>query len=505
MRRALLSVSDKTGLVEFARGVAQAGFELLASGGTAGALRAAGIAHLSIEEVTGQAELLSGRVKTLHTHVHAAILADRNEPSHMDELVRSAIEPIDLVVCNLYPFDSAPDTELIDIGGVALLRAAAKNHLHVAAVCDPADYGSLLEEIRGSGWLSEGTRRALAAKVFRTTSCYDRAIAKWLEPEEGETELPERVVLDLSRSFPLRYGENPHQRGALYVDNSAGEGWWGSVVKHQGETLSYLNVVDAEAAWQLAWELSGGNLPAAVVVKHGSPCGAAVSDSAASAYEKALATDPVSAFGGIVAVSAVIDDEAAAAIAAGPQMDVVVAPSYDGSAIEVLRRRRSRTRILEGSRPRRPQREIRAVDGGMLLQGADLDVYGRQGWTLQTGDEPTELQRRDLELAWVVCARALSNAVVIASEGSVLGIGAGQPNRKDAAEMAVARAGEGTRWAVAASDGFFPMRDGLDTLARAGVAAVVHPGGSVRDGEVVAAAAEHGITLLSTGRRHFRH
>lgn len=504
MRRALISVWDKSGLEGFAAGLADLGWELVASGATSASLESSGIPHRKVEEVTGWPEMLGGRVKTLHPAIHAGILADRSKAGHLSDLERHSLAPLDLVVCNLYPFSSQPGIEMIDVGGPTMVRAAAKNHAHVGVVVSPQDYGRVLEELRSDGWLAEGTRRDLARKAFAHTAAYDAAIVAWMDSDGEGGILPPTLHLALERTGELRYAENPHQRGARYTI-SGERGWWDGVRVHGGLPLSYLNHFDAEAAYQLAFELAerSGKV-AAVVVKHANPAGVALGEDPAAALSEAVAADPVSAFGGIAALSTEMDLSAAEALAAGPQMDVVVAPSYGKGAVEVLARRRRNTRILEGPPPRRPSRELRSIDGGFLVQEADR-ISPRSAWKVVGAIQPAEDAWADMDLAWVVCARTGSNAIVLASGGRVVGVGAGQQNRVDSARIAIEKAGDAARGAVAASDAFFPFPDGLEALAAAGVSVVVQPGGSVRDSAVTEAADAAGVAMVHTGERHFRH
>ncbi|HZD64789.1 MAG TPA: bifunctional phosphoribosylaminoimidazolecarboxamide formyltransferase/IMP cyclohydrolase [Acidimicrobiales bacterium] len=519
--RALLSVSDKTGLVALARGLAELGWELVASGGTASALAQADLTTVSVEEVTGSPALLGGRVKTLHPRIHGGILADRGDAAHRADLVAHGIEGIDLVVCNLYPFRERPGIETIDIGGPTMVRAAAKNHAWVGVVVDPADYPPVLEELGRDGGLSPATRLRLARAAFAHTAAYDAAIVAWLDSggAGGDPELlPPTLHLALERAQDLRYGENPHQRGARYREIGA-QGWWDGVVQHAGMGLSYLNLVDAEAAWRLVHDLAatatggagdagagpGGSPAAVTVIKHANPCGAALATSTVDAYAAAVAGDPVSAFGGIVALSAQVTAQVAEAMVAGPQADVVVAPGYEPAAVETLVARRRNTRLLEAAPPGPSGLGLRRVDAGFLVQEPDPVDSSGDDWQVATKAVPTAPQWRDLRLAWVLGAATSSNAVVVVSDGQLVGVGAGQANRVEAAQIAVGKAGARAVGAAAASDAFFPFRDGLDRLAEAGVTAVAQPGGSVRDGEVVAAADEAGMAMVLTGRRHFRH
>ncbi len=499
--RALLSVYDKEGLVELARGLADLGWELVASGNTAKALDDAGIAHVQVADVTGFPEMLGGRVKTLHPRIHGGILADRSEPSHLADLAAQGIAPIDLVVSNLYPFTTSPSIETIDIGGPAMVRAAAKNHAHVAVVTSPDDYATVLEELRRDGSLADGTRRRLARAAFAHTAAYDAAIVSWLD---GDDPLPPTLHVTLERAEICRYGENPHQRGARY---RGGPGWWDGVVQHGGTALSYLNIFDADAAWRLVHELSGdaGGRPAVAIVKHANPCGAAVADDLATAFARALDGDPVSAFGGIVALGGEVTDEVAERVAAGPQADVIVASGFTPGALERLAARRKATRLLSAPSPEEPGRQLRSLGAAALVQGPDGFGSPPDSWKVATARAPTAGEWRDLVLAWRLAARTTSNAVVVVAGEQAVGVGAGQQSRVIAAELAVAKAGARATGAAGASDGFFPFPDGLEVLARAGVAAVAQPGGSVRDGDVVAAADQAGIAMVLTGERHFRH
>jgi phosphoribosylaminoimidazolecarboxamide formyltransferase/IMP cyclohydrolase len=503
--RALLSVYDKTGLTELASGLVDLGWELVASGGTATALTEAGVATTPVDAVTGAPEMLDGRVKTLHPDIHGAILADRSNPVHRSELGERDITPIDLVVCNLYPFRSRPGIEMIDIGGPTMVRAAAKNHAHVGVVVDPADYGPVLDELRADGALSDATRGRLARAAFAHTAAYDAAIVGWLDDGGAGgpvVTLPPTLHLALERVQDLRYGENPHQEGARYRDIGA-RGWWDGAVQHGGKVLSYLNLFDAEAAWQLVHQL--GDSPAAAIIKHANPCGAAVAGDIASAYQRAFECDPMSAFGGIVALNRPVDDDLAAQIVANPVADVLVAPAYSPGALERFAAKRKNMRVLEAPPPGPHVRELRRLDGGYLVQEADHFPAGRDAWRVVTKVAPTEAQWGDLELAWRICAFTSSNAIVLVAGRQAVGVGAGQQNRVEPGQIAARKAAGRASGGAAASDAFFPFRDGLDAVAAAGVAAVIQPGGSLRDDEIVAAADEQGLAMVLTGERHFRH
>jgi phosphoribosylaminoimidazolecarboxamide formyltransferase/IMP cyclohydrolase len=515
--RALLSVYDKTGLEEFATGLSTLGVELIASGGTAQALLAAGVDHTEVALVTGVPEMMGGRVKTLHPAIHAGILADRSVQSHLDDLVAQDITAIDLVVCNLYPFETQPCVAMIDVGGPTMIRAAAKNCAYVTVVVSPADYREVLEELRRAGEVSEHTRKRLARAAFAYTASYDAAIVAWLDEDPagadgGAEVLPETLHVVLERSKALRYGENPHQNAALYRTRENPAGWWEGAVQHGGKDLSYLNLVDAEAAWQLVHELVGpeglsfaDGLSAAAIVKHTNPCGVAVGEDLASAYGRALDADPVSAFGGIVALSGRVDEALADQIVEGPLADVLIAPAFDDSAIAYFAARRKNMRVIAAPLPSYAGLSLRQIDGGFLVQERDRFHSGPGTWRVVTKLAPSAQQWCDLELAWRVCGLTSSNAIVLAYGGQAVGIGCGQQNRVDAARIAGRKAAGRAQGGSGASDAYFPFRDGLDAMIDAGVTAVVQPGGSLHDPEVIAAADERGISMVLTGERHFRH
>jgi phosphoribosylaminoimidazolecarboxamide formyltransferase/IMP cyclohydrolase len=521
--RALLSVYDKTGLVDLAQGLRDLGWELVASGNTSAALTEAGLEHLGVAEVTGSPEMLGGRVKTLHPRIHGGILADRSRAEHVADLEAQGIDPVDLVVCNLYPFGSDPSVELIDVGGPTMVRAAAKNFAHVGVVTSPGDYDEILAELRRDGALSAATRRRLSRAAFAHTAAYDSAIVAWFDTGDdaapvpvpdrtpAEAVLPPTLHLTLERAEILRYGENPHQAGARYRV-VPGESWWDRSVQHGGSALSYLNLFDADAAWRLVHELaadaSGRDAAlgtAVAIIKHANPCGTAVAADLADAYRLALECDPTSAFGGIVALSGTVTAEVAEAVAAGPQADVVVAPSYEPAALERLAARRKATRLLSAPAPEPITRQLRGLGSSVLVQEADTFLSDPSGWKVVTTAQPSDAQWLDLVLAWRVCGRTTSNAIAVVGRGQAVGVGAGQQSRVVAAEIAVAKAGDRAAGAAGASDAFFPFPDGLEVLARAGVTAVVQPGGSVRDDEVTAAADAAGLAMVHTGERHFRH
>ncbi len=503
--RALISVSDKSALVVFASELEKLGVEIIASGGTAEMLVGAGIAHRRVDDVTGQKEMLNGRVKTLHPAIHAGILADRDNPQHLAELEREEVEPIDLVVCNLYPFADDPSIELIDIGGPTMVRAAAKNHAHVGVVVDPNDYATVIDELRREGRLSDETRKRLATAAFSHVASYDAAIANWfLADDKGE--LPPSFHVALEKQEPLRYGENPHQRGARYTSVGLAS-WWDGVMQHSGRELSFLNLVDAEAAWTICHDVLGigGATVAAVIVKHANPCGVAIGTDATDVYERAFAADEVSAFGGIVAISAVVDDALAEAIVHNALADVLIAPGYFPGAIARFAEKRKNMRVFEAPLPSRSSISFREFAEGFLVQDRDVVSPRSEAWRVVTSRQPTDAEWVDAELAWRVCAAASSNAIVVARGGVVVGVGCGQQNRRDAARLAQEKAAGRAAGGAGASDAFFPFRDGLDAVCDAGVGVVVEPGGSLRDDEVIAAADERNVALVMTGERHFRH
>jgi phosphoribosylaminoimidazolecarboxamide formyltransferase/IMP cyclohydrolase len=505
-RRALVSVYDKRGLEELARGLARLGVEVLSTGGTLKFLQEKDIPVTAVADVTGFPEILDGRVKTLHPRIHGGILADRSVPGHLDQLREHGIEPIDLVLVNLYPFRetlasgaSCEQTiEMIDIGGPAMVRAAAKNFRGVTVVVDPEDYPEVLAALEGgAGVVPEELRRRLAAKAFHHTQSYDSAVADWLEAGL----FPVRLNLELERTLELRYGENPHQGGAVYATTGKG-GVLGGFRQLQGKELSWNNLLDADAARKMAALFDE---PAVVIVKHNNPCGVGRGTDLVEAYRRALATDPVSAFGSIVALNRPADGALAEALA-DLFVEVLLAPGFDSAARERFAAKKN-LRLLECPlySPTEGDVELRPLDGGFLAQPPDAMPDDPSGWTCPTRRQPTADERRALELAWKVCRYVKSNAIVVANGDQTVGIGAGQMSRVDSCRLAVEKAVLPIQGTAAASDAFFPFRDGLDVLAQAGVRAVVQPGGSKRDDEVIAAADGHGIAMLLTGVRHFRH
>ncbi|MDK3256214.1 bifunctional phosphoribosylaminoimidazolecarboxamide formyltransferase/IMP cyclohydrolase [Blastococcus capsensis] len=510
IRRALLGVYDKTGIEDLARGLAAAGVELVSTGATARRIAGAGVPVTPVEQVTGFPECLDGRVKTLHPAVHAGILADRRKDAHVTQLADLGIVAFDLVVVNLYPFTetvasgASPDecVEQIDIGGPAMVRAAAKNHPSVAVVVDPARYGDVLAAV-GAGGFSLAERQQLAAAAFRHTASYDIAVASWmgnvLAPDD-DSGFPGWVGANWARTDVLRYGENPHQRAALYRSDRPG---LAHAEQLHGKQMSYNNYVDTDAAWRAAHD---HDEPCVAIIKHANPCGIAVGADIAAAHRKAHACDPVSAFGGVIAANREVDLTMAEQVAE-VFTEVVVAPSFTDDAVAVLTGKKN-VRLLR--LPHLPESgiELRPISGGLLLQGRDrIDAAGDDPttWTLATGEPLDAAGLDDLVFAWRAVRAVKSNAILLAHDRATVGVGMGQVNRVDSARLAVARAGERATGSVAASDAFFPFADGLQVLLDAGVRAVVQPGGSVRDDEVVAAAAAAGVALYLTGTRHFAH
>jgi phosphoribosylaminoimidazolecarboxamide formyltransferase / IMP cyclohydrolase len=502
-RRALVSVSDKRGVAAFARRLNRMGFEIISTGGTARTLEENRVPVIPVSEVTGEPEILGGRVKTLHPMIHGGILANLEDPDHVTELVEHGIGPIDLVCINLYPFEETvaggasekEAVEQIDIGGPAMLRAAAKNFKSVIVVPSPEFYNEVLAELDLGEVLVE-TRRRLALAAFRRTASYDAAIAGWFEQEE---QFPDLLTMRYEKVSPLRYGENPHQRAAYYARVGQNHLLSG-VEKLQGKDLSFNNLNDLDAARSLLAEM--GERAATVIVKHATPCGAAVGETVREAYEKALASDPVSAFGGIVALNGPVDGELAGKITK-VFTEVLVAPDFSPEAREAFAAKPN-TILLQAGPLESPRLSTRDVSGGLLLQDTDVTEDDSE-YRVVADKEPGPEQMADLLFAWRVAKRVRSNAIVLARDGATVGIGGGQTSRVDASELAVRKAGERTRGAVAASDAFFPFADGVEALAEAGITAVIQPGGSKRDEEVIEAANERGVAMLFTGRRHFLH
>ena len=527
IRRALLSVSDKTGLVELARALAEKNVHLLASGGTYKTLVDAGLAVTEVSAHTGQPEILGGRVKTLHPKLHGGILARRDVPGDLEALKDQGIDLIDLVVVNLYPFEQTvakpgvhfeEAVENIDIGGPSLIRGAAKNHAHVAVLTSPDQYAGFLESFRETGGTMLAMRKMLALDVFRLTARYDAAISAYLENQlapEAET-FPERLNLGFRRRSTLRYGENPHQQAAMYVEDSPRGAVLANAAILHGKELSYNNLLDLDSALRV---LKSFREVAVVVLKHNNPCGAALGATAAEAFEWAYAGDSVSAFGGIVGLNRRVDRAAAVRmIVPGRFLECIIAPGFDDDALSLLKTKptwKNSVRLLATNEPIGPDGyaagersgfDLRRIEGGLLAQGWDpIEQDDPTSWEVATKRAPTEAERVSLDFAWKVCAAVKSNAIVLVRGTQVVGVGAGQMSRLDSVKIAVEKAGDRAKGAVLASDAFFPFRDGPDAAAKAGVAAIIQPGGSKRDAETFTACDEHGLAMVLTGRRHFRH
>ena len=524
-RRALLSVSDKTGLIDFAKGLVAAGFDILSTGGTAKSLREGGIKVTDVSEVTGFPEIMDGRVKTLHPKIHGGLLARRDNDDHLAAMDEQRIGGIDLLAVNLYPFeaqraktdDFATLVEYIDIGGPAMLRAAAKNHEFVTVVCDPADYDSVLAELRRDGDVGGETRRRLAGKTFARTAAYDRAIAEWMAEEMAgdsmnDDEFGETMTLSGHRRQKLRYGENPHQKAALYAGGPARPGV-ASAEQIQGKPLSYNNLNDTDAAFELAAEFTE---PTIAIIKHANPCGVASAGDLPAAWDAALAADPVSAFGGIVAANMSLNAETARRITS-IFTEVVIAPAADDDARAILAEKPNLRLLLTGTMPdpATDAVKIKTVSGGFLAQSRDNGAITESDLTIVTAAKPDAQQVADMMFAWRVCKHVKSNAIVFARESCTVGVGAGQMSRVDSARIAAQKARDiaahhgwdapRTIGAVAASDAFFPFADGLAALIEAGATAVIQPGGSKADDKVIAAADAAGIVMAMTGMRHFNH
>ncbi|MDP7069987.1 MAG: bifunctional phosphoribosylaminoimidazolecarboxamide formyltransferase/IMP cyclohydrolase [Phycisphaerales bacterium] len=523
IRRALVSVSNKADIAAFARALANMGVEIISTGGTAAALRESGIATTEVSEVTGFPEMMDGRIKTLHPSIHGGLLGRRDVSGHMEAMAAHGISPIDLVCINLYPFErtvanpavpSDEAIEQIDIGGPAMLRSASKNHEFVATVTSPDQYDAVIAEMKAhEGATSLALRRRLAASAFARTAGYDAAISNWLAKATDEP-LPPRLHLSATRVSELRYGENPHQKAALYALPGTGESGIANARTIDGKPLSYNNLNDASAAYRCCRDLARarGGAAAAVIIKHASPCGAATSESATSAFDAAWAGDPLAAFGGVVGVSRQVDVELSGAICEGSRfVEVIVAPSFSEAAIQHLRERWKNVRLVEAadmSTPQSPAIEIRTIPGGLLAQTPDLGLAPHDSWTHAAGPAPDDDMLRDATIAWIAAKHAASNAVTIAGNERLIGLGGGQVDRLTAARIAVSKAEASMSSAdapVAGSDAFFPFPDGPEVLIDAGVRCIVQPGGSKRDDETLACCNDRGVTCLLTGVRHFRH
>jgi len=518
IKRALVSVSDKTGVVDFARELSSYGVEILSTGGTAKLLREEGLNVKDVSDYTGFPEMLDGRVKTLHPKVHGGLLGLRDNEEHVAKMAEHGIEPIDMVVVNLYPFEATvaksdctlvDAIENIDIGGPTMLRSAAKNNRFVTVVVNHTDYATVLDEMRqNEGAVSEQTNFKLAVKVYQHTAAYDGAISNWLgnRIEEEVTTFPSALTLQFQQSQVMRYGENPHQNAAFYVEKNVAEASIATAKQLQGKELSYNNIGDTDAALECVKQFSDG--PACVIVKHANPCGVAVGKTALEAYERAFSTDPESAFGGIIALNCALDGETAKAIVDRQFVEVIIAPTVSAEAIEIVKAKKN-VRLLEcGQWPETPadRFEYKRVNGGLLVQDADHALY--DDLKVVTKRQPTEQEMKDLLFTWRVAKFVKSNAIVYGKDAMTIGVGAGQMSRVNSARIAAIKAdhaGLDVKGSAMASDAFFPFRDGLDNAAAVGVTAVIQPGGSIRDEEVIAAADEHGIAMVFTGMRHFRH
>lgn len=510
MKRALISVSDKTGVVEFAKGLIALGFEIVSTGGTAKALQGADIPVMGISEVTGFPEILEGRVKTLHPNVHGGILA-KDTDEHMAVLAEHEIAPIDLVVVNLYPFQAtvakpgvtlADAIENIDIGGPTMVRSAAKNHDRVAIVVNPKRYEAVLAELQGDGRLSLQTKRQLALEAFQHTAQYDAAISRYLTKAFDAELFADEIAFGGQKLQNLRYGENPHQQAAFYRSGVPASGTVANGQQLHGKELSYNNIVDVDAAWQIVNEFT--NRPAAVIIKHTNPCGAAIGQSLTEAYQRAYAADSVSAFGGIVALNRPVD-KATAEEMVKTFLEAIVAPAFDEDSLEILKTKKNLRLLALGEKVPTDDVWIEKVSGGFLVQQLDEHQMKAEELKLVTEKAPTDAQMQELLFAWNIVKHVKSNAIVVTKDGQTVGVGAGQMNRVGSANIAFAQGGESCRGAVLASDAFFPFRDSIEAAHEAGITAIIQPGGSVRDEEVIAACNELGIAMVFTGIRHFKH
>lgn len=519
IKRALVSVSDKTGLADFCRALAEAGVEIFSTGGTRRHLEEAGLAVRDVADYTGFPEMMDGRVKTLHPKVHGGLLCRHDHPQDMAAAAEHGIVTFELVVVNLYPFEqtiaregvTVPEAiEQIDIGGPSMVRSAAKNHAFVTIVTDPFQYDLVLQEVRADGCTSELTRRRLAGEAFARTSEYDTVIAGYFSRlrQEGVESMPTRIILPLSRRATLRYGENPHQSAALYAMPGAGPHSLLNAEQLHGKELSYNNLLDLDAALKIARSLPQ---PGVAVLKHNNPCGAATGATLAEAVEKAWQGDPVSAFGSVLGVNVAVDGPMAEFLAEpGRFVEAIVAPDFAAEAVEVLTTKpkwKANVRLLRTGQvvPGKGAIDFRAIDGGMLCQTADDQPDDQSAWQAVTESQPSDSLAADLAFAWAACRYVKSNAIVLARDGALIGVGAGQMSRVDSVEMAIRKAGERAQGAVLASDAFFPFDDSIHRAAEAGIAAVIQPGGSRRDDEVIAACNQHGLPMIFTATRHFRH
>lgn len=509
-KRALISVSDKNGIIEFAKSLSELGFELISTGGTKKAIEESGIPVIGVDDVTGFPEILEGRVKTLNPYIHGGLLAKFSEESHQKQLEEHKIQPIHLVCVNLYPFQQTiekPDVtveeaiENIDIGGPTMLRAAAKNHEYVTVVVDPADYGTVLEELKATGEVQKETRRRLAAKVFRHTAAYDALIAEYMTNLAKE-ENPEKLTVTYELKQTLRYGENPHQKAAFYRKPLGSTFSVANATQLHGKELSYNNINDADAALQIVKEFSE---PAAVAVKHMNPCGVGTGKDIFTAYSKTYEADPVSIFGGIVALNREVD-KATAEKMHEIFLEIIIAPSFSEEAVEILTKKKNiRLLTIPFDGPEKPEVKLTSIEGGLLVQDRDSYTFEDANITVPTKRQPTEEEWEALKFGWKVVKHVKSNAIVVNDKEKTLGVGAGQMNRVGAAKIALEQAGEKAKGAVLASDAFFPMNDTVEVAAKAGITAIIQPGGSIRDEDSIKMADEYGIAMVFTGVRHFKH
>ncbi|ANB60427.1 bifunctional phosphoribosylaminoimidazolecarboxamide formyltransferase/IMP cyclohydrolase [Anoxybacteroides amylolyticum] len=510
IKRALLSVSNKEGIVSLAKQLVELGVEIISTGGTKKALEQEGIPVISISDVTGFPEILDGRVKTLHPMIHGGLLAIRSNPCHIEQLKEHEITPIDLVVVNLYPFQQTiakPDVtfmeaiENIDIGGPTMLRAAAKNHEHVTVIVDPSDYETVLQELKETGTVSREMKLKLAAKVFRHTAAYDAMIAEYLTNQAGES-YPETLTVTFTKKQDLRYGENPHQRAAFYEKPLGSRFSIAAAKQLHGKELSYNNINDANAALQIVKEFTSA---AAVAVKHMNPCGVGVGETIFEAFTRAYEADPTSIFGGIVALNREVDRDTALKMH-DIFLEIIIAPSFSEEALAILMKKKNiRLLTVDFAAEQKSEPMLVSVKGGLLVQDEDRYTLDDAELKVVTKREPTEQEWEDLQLAWKVVKHVKSNAIVLAKDGMTIGVGAGQMNRVGAAKIAIEQAGEKAQGAALASDAFFPMSDTVEAAAKAGITAIIQPGGSIRDEESIQKANEYGIAMVFTGVRHFKH
>jgi len=500
VKRALISCFDKTGVVEFAKQLDELGISIVSSGGTAKAISDAGINVTTVEDATGMPEMLDHRVVTLHPKIHGGILADLDKESHITDLEKFGIEPFGLVVVNLYPFFEKPGIETIDVGGPAMIRAAAKNNAFVGVVTNPDQYEDVLNDLKtNDGCLTDDLRWRLARQAFTLTATFDAAIVEWMS-DTTEGVLPEEIIVSLKKRSDLRYGENPHQNAAIFDDANRPHSWPQLMTVHQGKDLSYINYLDLQSSWSLVHQFDD---TACVIVKHANPCGVAVAGTPLQAYEKAFSCDDVSAFGGVVAINREIDGKTAHAIGEA-FTEVVIAPSVSSEALEIFAKKKN-LRVITAPKPNKLGGDIKHIDGAYLIQRADDFSDNESAWKVVTDRQPTDKELEEAKFAWTVCAGTSSNAIVLTNNLQAIGIGAGQQSRVHAAQIAAQKSQDRAQGGACASDAFFPFRDGIDAAAQTGVTVVIQPGGSMRDDEVIEAANKHGIAMIFTGTRHFRH